>query len=126
MGLSRKRTPISLRALTYAALSVVQASGGDIGARAGARGRSSPNGPIRALTGAQGQNPPPPPPLGPPPPPSGAPLRHAPAPAGPFFSRGGPLADEGRRSAPIPGMGYKGGAPRPGGLSKSHSRAARP
>src|SRR2546427_7519291 len=69
MGLSRKRTPISLRALTYAALSVVQASGGDIGARAGARGRSSPNGPIRALTGAQGQNPPPPPPPRPPPPP---------------------------------------------------------
>jgi len=39
--------------------SAVQASGGDIGARAGARARSSPNGPIRALTGAQGPQPPP-------------------------------------------------------------------
>src|SRR3989442_3573141 len=92
MGLSRKRTPISLRALTYAALSVVQASEGDIGARAGARGRSSPNGPIRALTGAQGQNPPPPPPLPPPPPPPlGAP-RGAPAPPGPLFTCAGRLA----------------------------------
>src|SRR3989454_7488305 len=107
MGLSRKRTPISLRALTYAALSVVQASGGDIGARAGARGRSSPNGPIRALTGAQGQNPPPPPPLRPPPPPPGAPRRPAPPPSGPFLSKGGRLADDLRRSAPFPGTGYR-------------------
>src|SRR5438876_12080669 len=99
MGLSRKSTPISLRALTYAALSVVQASGGDIGARAGARGRSSPNGPIRALTGAQGQNPPPPPPFGPPPPPSGGPPGRARPPSGPFCSRGGRLARGGGRSA---------------------------
>src|SRR2546426_2933475 len=102
MGLSRKRTPISLRALTYAALSVVQASGGDIGARAGARGRSSPNGPIRALTGAQGQNPPPPPPVPPPPPPPGAPRRAPPAPPGPFFKKGGRPPHDGGRAAPIP------------------------
>src|SRR2546425_9985864 len=102
MGLSRKRTPISLRALTYAALSVVQASGGDIGARAGARGRSSPNGPIRALTGAQGQNPPPPPPVRPPPPPAGAPRRPPPAPAGPFVRRGGAPAPYVGRPGPIP------------------------
>src|SRR3989442_12404777 len=105
MGLSRKRTPISLRALTYAALSVVQASEGDIGARAGARGRSSPNGPIRALTGAQGQNPPPPPPFRPPPPPAGAPRRAPPPPAGPICSKRGGLARVGRRSAPCRGMG---------------------
>src|SRR2546422_6117635 len=106
MGLSRKRTPISLRALTYAALSVVQASGGDIGARAGARGRSSPNGPIRALTGAQGQNPPPPPPFGPPPPPPRAPPRPPPPPSGPFFSKRGRPPGGVRRSAPFPAMGY--------------------
>src|SRR3989454_9376609 len=107
MGLSRKRTPISLRALTSAALSVVQASGGDIGARAGARGRSSPNGPIRALTGAQGQNPPPPPPFGHPHPPSGAAVRHARPHAGLFVSRGERLADDGRRSATFPSTGYR-------------------
>src|SRR2546422_2908876 len=109
MGLSRKRTPISLRALTYAALSVVQASGGDIGARAGARGRSSPNGPIRALTGAQGQNPPPPPPFGHPHPPSGAAVGHAPPHSGLFLSRGGRVADDLGPSATIRGTGYKGG-----------------
>src|SRR5947209_18584202 len=108
MGLSRKRTPISLRALTYAALSVVQASGGDIGARAGARGRSSPNGPIRALTGAQGQNPPPPPPFGHPPPPSGAPLRPARPHAGPFVRRGEGPPEDVRRPATIPGTGIRG------------------
>src|SRR5438876_7860500 len=108
MGLSRKSTPISLRALTYAALSVVQASGGDIGARAGARGRSSPNGPIRALTGAQGQNPPPPPPFRPPPPPPGAAVGDAPPPAGPFVSKGGGVAEDVRSSAPFPGSGKRG------------------
>jgi len=111
MGLSRKRTPISLRALTYAALSVVQASGGDIGARAGARGRSSPNGPIRALTGAQGQNPPPPPPFGHPHPPSGAAVGHARPHAGLFVSRGERLADDVRRSATFRSTEYRGELP---------------
>src|SRR3989441_8960857 len=111
MGLSRKRTPVSLGALTYAALSVVQASGGDIGARAGARARSSPNGPIRALTGAQGQNPPPPPPFGHPHPPSGAAVGHARPHAGLFVSIRERLADDVRSSATFPGTGYRGELP---------------
>src|SRR3989454_9547360 len=126
MGLSRKRTPISLRALTYAALSVVQASEGDIGARAGARGRSSPNGPIRALTGAQGQNPPPPPPFGPPPPPPWAPRRAPPAPSGPFFKRGGRLGGGGGRSGTIPGKGNKGEIAAPGLADERPRRAPAP